>query len=219
MARQRKSVSPNKSKSTPPKNAVVKRKNAPSRFNFTTEQVIIGGTILFTILVVGAVIFNSARNQQIQNQEIEDVEAFANPGGGHTESPVSYPQTPPIGGQHHPVWQQCGVYTEPIIDEHAVHSLEHGAVWITYQPDLPADQVERLQALTRRSTHRLLSPYPGQDSPIILTAWGYQLRLESADDDRLTAFIQKYEQGPQTPEFGATCSGGENRTASQLGLG
>ena len=81
-------------------------------------------------------------------------------------------------------------------------------VWITYDPDLPADQVERLQQITRRSGYRLLSPYPDLPSPIVATAWGFQLHLDSADDPRLDDFIRKYEQGPTTPEPGAVCTGG-----------
>ena len=61
--------------------------------------------------------------------------------------------------------------------------------------------------------------YPGIDSPVIVTAWGYQLKLESADDGRLMQFISKYEQGPSTPELGASCSGGETRTLNQILLG
>jgi hypothetical protein len=129
---------------------------------------------------------------------------------------VDYAQTPPAGGAHNPVWQTCGVYSEPISNEHAVHSLEHGVVWITYQPDLPFDQVQTLEDLTRRSTHRLLSPYPGIDSPIILTVWGYQLSVDNANDARINQFIEKYEQGPTTPELGASCTGGETRVLSQL---
>jgi hypothetical protein len=148
---------------------------------------------------------------------IEGVEYFPNLDPTHVRAPVDYPQTPPVGGPHHPTWQTCGVYKAPIVNEHAVHSLEHGAVWITYQPDLPAAEVEALANITRRGTHRILSPYPGIDSPIILSAWGYQLKLERSDDPRLMEFLLQYEQGATTPELGATCSGGETRTAKEIG--
>jgi len=147
---------------------------------------------------------------------IEGAEYFPGFSAEHRQGPVEYAETPPAGGPHNPVWQTCGVYDAPLKNEHAVHSMEHGTVWITYQPDLPADEVEVLANFTRRGTHRLLSPYPGIDSPIIISAWGYQLRLESSDDPRLLEFFQTYEQGATTPELGATCSGGETRVASQL---
>jgi len=44
------------------------------------------------------------------------------------------------------VWLACGVYDEAVRDENAVHDLEHGTVWITHDPGLPADDVERLAA-------------------------------------------------------------------------
>ncbi len=59
------------------------------------------------------------------------------PGAQHLEEPVTYTENPPVGGVHNPVWQNCGYYAAPIPNETAVHSLEHGAIWITYQPDLP----------------------------------------------------------------------------------
>ncbi len=149
---------------------------------------------------------------------IEGVEYFPGLDALHEDGIVEYEQNPPVGGPHNPRWQTCGVYDAPLKTEHAVHSLEHGAVWITYQPDLPAEEVEALANITRRGTHRLLSPFPGIDSPIILSAWGYQLRLESSDDPRLLEFLQEYEQGPTTPELGATCAGGETRTADELGV-
>ncbi len=136
---------------------------------------------------------------------LDAVEHFPGLSVQHVNGPVNYPQTPPAGGPHAPQWLTCGVYTEPVPNENAVHSLQHGAVWITYQPDLPASEVEALAAITRQSDHRLLSPYPGLPSPIMVTAWGYQLRLERADDPRLLLFIEEYEEGPTTPEPGAAC--------------
>ena len=113
-----------------------------------------------------------------------------------------------MGGVHNQVWQNCGVYETPIRNDLAVHSLEHGAVWITYHPELPLEQVEKLREITRGGSHRLLSPFPGLASPVVVTAWGYQVELENADDSRLIDFINNYEQGTGSPEPGALCSDG-----------
>ena len=126
----------------------------------------------------------------------------------HSEAPQTYPQTPPVGGVHSSVWQNCGIYDQPIQNEHAVHSLEHGAVWITYQPDLPQATVDQLRSLVRGHDHVLLSPYPNLPKPVVTSDWGLQLPLDDAADPRLSLFISRYESGPQTPEPGAVCSGG-----------
>jgi hypothetical protein len=147
--------------------------------------------------------------QKSMNSPPEGVQTYdVGPAGQHTEGDVDYEQSPPVGGLHNPVWQNCGFYSEPIRDENAVHSLEHGAVWITYSPDLPQDEVERLRDLAQSESYVLVSPYPGLDSPVVASAWGKQLRLESAEDPNLERFARAFSQGPQTPEPGAVCTGG-----------
>ena len=175
-----------------------------SRKNNTTTYAIIGGLVGLLALVI----FLVARNTGATVGAIEGVQTFANLDRAHTTETVNYAQTPPVGGAHNAAWQNCGVYTSPVTNENAVHSLEHGVIWMTYQPDLAADEVQKLATLTRQSSHRLLSPYPGIDSPIVASAWGYQLKLDRADDPRLADFIQKYEQNPLGPEPGAPCTGG-----------
>ena len=133
---------------------------------------------------------------------------YANLPRDHSEAPQTYAQTPPAGGIHSSVWQNCGIYDQPVHNENAVHSLEHGAVWITYRPDLPVDAIKHIQDLARGHDHVLVSPYPDLPHPIVATAWGLQLPLDDANDARLPLFISRYEQGPQTPEPGAVCSGG-----------
>jgi hypothetical protein len=130
------------------------------------------------------------------------------PAGKHTEANVNYKQNPPVGGPHNPVWQNCGYYDQQVHDENAVHSLEHGAVWITYSPNLPQDQVEHLRDIAENATYALVSPRDGLPSPVVASAWGKQLRLDDAEDPDLERFIGAYEQGPQTPEKGAVCTGG-----------
>lgn len=126
---------------------------------------------------------------------------------GHVAGPVDYPQNPPNSGDHNIQPQQCDVYTEPIAPEHAIHSLEHGAVWITYNDDVPDDQVAELAAKVEGDPYGLMSPIPEQTSPINLSAWGRRLSVDSADDSRIDDFIEGYRSGPQTPERGAACIG------------
>ena len=89
-----------------------------------------------------------------------------------------------------PVWQNCGFYGRPIPNETAVHSLEHGAVWITYRPDLSADQVDMLRRLARSQTFVLVSPFPELPSPVVASAWGRQLQLESARPGRYRVTVE-----------------------------
>lgn len=129
---------------------------------------------------------------------------------GHVQTSVAYPQTPPVGGNHAPVWQNCGFYSSSIANENGVHTLEHGAVWITYRPDLPQDQVEALRQLIRGQTFVLVTPFPNLAAPIVASAWGRQLPLQRGDDTELSAFIRAFrlKQENGAPEPGAPCTGG-----------
>lgn len=92
--------------------------------------------------------------------------------------------------------------------ENAVHSLEHAAVWITYDPALAADDIDRLRGFSKPLDKVLISPVPGQEAPIIATAWGVQLELDDASDQRLEQFVNEFEGSRGAPEPGARCSGG-----------
>jgi len=139
--------------------------------------------------------------------DLPGVKTFTGLKQNHVQGPVDYPQTPPVGGDHAPIWQNCGYYSQPIVKEQGVHSMEHGAAWITYAPDLPPDQVTVLRNLAKAQTYVLVSPFPGVPSPVVASAWGAQLELPSATDPELAAFVKFYRNGPQTPEPGAPCSG------------
>ncbi len=133
----------------------------------------------------------------------------------HKSGPLKYEVTPSVGGSHNSAWQNCtgDVYDAPIAAEHATHSMEHGAVWITYRPDLPADQVQRLADRVRNVDYMLLSPHEGLDTPVSLQAWGYRLTVASADDERIDEFIRAARVNAG-PEQGATCSGGITATGT-----
>lgn len=127
---------------------------------------------------------------------------------GHDDN-VTYADTglPAAGGIHANTWLNCGIYDAPVPEKNAIHSLEHGAVWLTYQPDMPADAVDELKQVARGQNYVIMSPFPGQTSPVVLTAWGLQLQLDDTNDKRIQQFLDLYIQGPQTPELGASCGG------------
>jgi hypothetical protein len=107
------------------------------------------------------------------------IEVYPATTNASVEGPIEYERHPPTNGDHAPIWQNCGFYEEPIEDRHAVHSLDHGVVWITYRPDLPEQQLEALRPYGDEN-YVIVSPYPGQDTPVIATSWRVQLELNGA---------------------------------------
>jgi hypothetical protein len=141
----------------------------------------------------------------------------------HVNGPVTYAVTPPVGGPHNPTWMNAGVYTKPVPSERAVHNLEHGVVWITYRPDLQTSQVNQLVDLFKKQSmiaepqdggrsNRFMDLSPWADNslpaPIVISSWGYQLQVQSADDPRLQQFIDTFRHNPKySPEYGAAVDG------------
>jgi len=159
-----------------------------------------------------------------QSVSAQPIESTALPNGSGIEGVQTYPDRveyhdhvtvvkepdgnlPPVFGAHLAAWQNCGIYDKPVALGNALHSMEHGAVWLTYRPDLDATQVKSLQDLVRGHGYVLMTPYTKQTSDVVLTAWGVQLVIDSVPDDRIAKFIAYYEEGPQDYEPGAPCSG------------
>jgi hypothetical protein len=141
----------------------------------------------------------------------------------HVTGPVTYAVTPPVGGPHNPIWMNAGVYTKPVPSERAVHNLEHGAVWITYRPNLPASQVKQLVDFFNKQTmisepsdggrsNRFVDLTPWADnglpSPIVISSWGYQLQVTSPTDPRLQQFVDTFRHNQTyAPEYGSPVDG------------
>jgi hypothetical protein len=137
-------------------------------------------------------------------------------GGDHKTGTIQYSVLPPVAGPHNGAWQNCqgDVYDAPIANEHAVHSLEHGAVWITYRPDLPADQVAKLTEKVQGQEKMMLSPFQGLDKPISLQAWGFQLKVDNADDSRIDEFIKTLRINASIEGPNANCGQGITATGT-----
>ncbi|MBR8740519.1 DUF3105 domain-containing protein [Nocardiopsis sp. MG754419] len=164
--------------------------------------------------LLGTAIFMELRSRNIDGVAEYTIDEYNHVATGER---VDYEQSPPVGGQHWSSWQNCGVYPEPVMPEFGVHSLEHGAVWITYDPELPQDEVDALEGFYNPGDYLLITPYEGDmDAPIVASSWGRQITAESADDENLARYVQMYERGTDVPEPGAACSGAVQETAPQV---
>jgi len=169
---------------------------------------IVGGLVVVALLVVSIVLTPQPASYSAggSGAEIDGVETFENT-SAHVTGAVDYAQTPPTGGEHNPAWLNCGVYTEQVPNENAVHSLEHGALWVTYDPSLSDADLATLQAKLP-STYVILSPFEGLPAPIVLSGWNVQLQVDDADDARIADFFEEYWKSDSVPEPGALCTGG-----------
>jgi len=191
------------------------RKVAPVKKPFP-----VGFAIASLVLVVflGSIITYSARNQGLGDtsslkyaqSQVDDLTTYKDLKRDHKQFALSHPdddQVPPTGGEHNATPQSCQVYDKAIANEHAIHSLEHGAVWITYNGDLSKAEIDKLKKVVEGDPSRMLSPYPGLKSPISVQAWGQQIFATKTDDKRIKEFAELFTGGPQAPERNATCVG------------
>ncbi len=129
-------------------------------------------------------------------------------GADHVDPPVSFDQSPSIGGDHYPFWQNCGFYEVELIEGAATHTMEHGAVWITYNPDkLSESELSTLAGMAMDNGKLLISPYP-HDEALVLSGWGVQQRgIASIGSPEVDAFIEQWIDNPELPEAGVRCTG------------
>ncbi|MBO3673645.1 DUF3105 domain-containing protein [Streptomyces sp. NEAU-YJ-81] len=179
-------------------------------------------TVIVAGLAVGGYFLVDASNKKdekaakvtsavVKTGEFKGMKTWKNLGRTHVQGTVKYAMSPPVGGNHNQVWQNCNgdVYTKPLAKENAVHALEHGAVWVTYTDKAPKEDIAALSARVKKTPYSMISPYQEQDAPIVLNAWGNQLDIQKASDPRVAAFFKKFVQGKQTPEPGAYCTNGK----------
>lgn len=131
--------------------------------------------------------------------------AQANKGGVHVQSKEYGGDEPPTSGDHtSPVpWQ---AYEDEVPDANIIHNLEHGGIYVSYRPDLPADQVVRLRELffepysnpDFKPTKALLAPRAANKSPIVISSWNRSLTLESYDEKQLMDYyLANFGKSPE----------------------
>jgi hypothetical protein len=198
----------------------------------TKRSWILAGAIITVLLVTGAAVsirgtagtgateeqeqsvavFTPSETNRDPSKAITGIQVATFAGGQHVgpDQRVAYTHSPPYGGAHDYNWAACVgiVYPTAVRNENMVHSLEHGAVWIAYDPArIGGDGLAALRRRVAGQPYAMMSPYPGLDQPISLQSWGHQLKLADPDDPRIDQFIQALRVNQyQHPEVGASCA-------------
>ena len=155
--------------------------------------------------------FTPSESNRDPSTQIKGVVVTPFKGGDHVNpgERVAYTRSPPLGGAHDRNWAACTgvVYRTPVRSENLVHSMEHGAAWIAYNPaQITGPAVSELARRVEGQPYTALSPYPGLDTPIALQTWGHQLKLGDVADPRIDQFLAALRRNPYThPEVGASC--------------
>ncbi|WP_040338325.1 DUF3105 domain-containing protein [Candidatus Blastococcus massiliensis] len=192
------------SRTRPPTQVVANAQKRPWGLIAGALAVVVFAAAVITYAVVQVNEANAGKANSVD--DIAGVESWEDLSQEHVQTTVDYEQSPPVGGPHDFEWADCTgtVYDVDIRPENAVHSLEHGAVWITYDPEVASDEDIETLADLADEPGRMLSPYEGLDSPISIQAWGHQLKVDSAVDERLKQFADLLTFAANL-EPGATC--------------
>ncbi|MCE7008091.1 DUF3105 domain-containing protein [Kibdelosporangium philippinense] len=180
---------------------------------------IILGLVVLAVVVIGYSVMRVSEvtawrpsdSNQDPSDDIAGVVKVKYEQGQHVNATqrVAYDHSPPFGGPHDNIWADCNgmVYATPVRSENMVHMLEHGAVWIAYNPDLvKGADLDVLRSKVSGQDFIAMSPYPGLDKPFSLQSWGHQLKLDNVNDERVDQFIQALKRNNwQFPEPGARC--------------
>lgn len=155
------------------------------------------GAIVVAVVVIGALVFANrpGSGSAVSTDPLLGEAREAGGAATHIEDPklvIVLPGEPPTGGPHFPVPQRIGTYDAPVPDGAAIHTLEHGAVWVSYDPEqVDEATLRQLRDLARKfDKDVLLSPRPENAKPIVAVSWGRLLALDGFDTKQLEAFVE-----------------------------
>lgn len=171
-----------------------------------TKKWIIRYGSIFVILVL--VVYGISFLASSTGPESEDFSiSYPSQGRNHIANDathIAYNSNPPSSGPHYVQPVRGGFYSEAIPDEAVVHNLEHGDIWITYNPAIDDASKAILEKFAGR--YVVVSPRTENEGDVSLVAWGrvdtFSLENGVLDEERIKNFISRYDnKGPENVRF------------------
>lgn len=163
--------------------------------------------VLIFLIFLGYFLFTRKTPEEVEfEKQIEavsldqKVEEFAIEGRSHVSASaqVEYKTNPPTSGSHLAQAINWGIYNQEIDDKAALHSLEHGGIWISYK-DLTDGEIQQLQKIAQRNSQSVvLNPRAANDNRIVVASWGRMMKLENVDEALIQKYIDTFKN--QSPE-------------------
>ena len=169
--------------------------------DYLTKSII----FIIVVFVIGGLVFVFTRKPAPKPQigQVLSEQSRDHIAQGSKQHPP-YSSNPPTSGSHWPQPAKCQIYIDEIADEAAIHSLEHGAVWVSYKNKNDKNIVAKLADLVKGNSNKvLLSPRSKNDSAIAVVSWNRLLKLDDFDSRKITDLINNYKNN--SPEPFASC--------------
>ncbi len=160
-------------------------------------KILIAAIVIFVVGGIGYLVTTADRQSSLLGEEFEDQgRDHINPGAPHDP----YSSNPPTSGPHLASLQPCDLYGDEVPDEAVIHSLEHGAVWITYKDKDDKELVSQLrEVFEEESAKVILSPRSQNESVVAVASWGRLLKLDEFDKQQILDFIQSNRNNSPEP--------------------
>ena len=118
---------------------------------------------------------------------------------------IIYKNYPPTSGSHYPSTANPGFYEQSVPEGYFVHSMEHGAAVLYYNPDLPDATKQKLKELMTQlpldqygKVRIIIVPYTNMPTPLAIAAWRRLLLLNDYNFDEIKTFYQQWvDKGPE----------------------
>ena len=170
-----------------------------------------------TIILVTALILFGVYKLATTPKIVAPGEVFPSLGQQHVlpSSPeIMYNSNPPTSGPHYATPAQSGIYDTEFPDRELIHNIEHGHIWISYEPNLPKDEIEQLAVIAKSyGTKIIMASRAKDDSPIVIAAWQHLLKLNTVDEAQIKTFVNALQgHGPEdVPDSGFKDFRGQNK--------
>jgi hypothetical protein len=160
--------------------------------------------VLALLPIIAYALFRPTTPTQIEGHAIQTLSSAGE--NEHQEGDLDYETDPPVSGAHSIRPAACGTHAEPIPDENQVHTLEHGAVGIQYDPALAAREIAILEDIASSyDSHVFSAPRPDMGTDIVVTSWAHMMRLDSLDASAIRTYIDEFRmRGPEEQDCDAT---------------